>query len=169
MLYVGGLDPTVTEALIRAAFIPFGEVKEVTLPPDPESSEPGQSFIPRQLPPSSFCCQFVSLWEAGCPATLCSPPFPAAGHRGFAFVLFEDEEDAVEAKFNMNGAELRGRVLRVDDARPGQGGATGPAWQAADKWYADMGVSATSSSSSMAAASTLRQGPSAGLSKAEEE
>lgn len=120
MLFVGGLDAAVDEALLRAAFVPFGEVKEVTLPPDPEST----------------------------------------GHRGFAFVLFEDDEDAEEAKFNMNGAELRGRVLHVNDARPGQSG--GPAWQAADKWYADMGVKAAAGGSGSrqqeAAQGSLRQG-----------
>ncbi len=40
MLYVGGLDEGVTEALVHAAFVPFGNVKEVNLPMDPESSEP---------------------------------------------------------------------------------------------------------------------------------
>lgn len=39
MLYVGGLDEGVDEALVRAAFVPFGNVKEVNLPMDPESSE----------------------------------------------------------------------------------------------------------------------------------
>lgn len=33
-LYVGGLESTVNEAALHSAFIPFGEVKEVTLPLD---------------------------------------------------------------------------------------------------------------------------------------
>jgi peptidyl-prolyl isomerase E (cyclophilin E) len=39
MLYVGGLDGSVTEALVQAAFIPFGDIKEINMPLDPESSE----------------------------------------------------------------------------------------------------------------------------------
>jgi len=31
-LYVGGLEESVTEATLRAAFLPFGEVTEVNLP-----------------------------------------------------------------------------------------------------------------------------------------
>lgn len=104
----------------------------------------------------------------------------AAGHKGFAFVLFEDEDDAVEAQFNMDGAELHGRVLRVDEARPGQGGAgtgpRGPAWQDADKWYAKLGVDGGSTSAKAAAAgdaraaasNMLRQGPAATMAKAPE-
>jgi peptidyl-prolyl isomerase E (cyclophilin E) len=33
-LYVGGLEDNVTEAILRAAFIPFGELKDVTVPLD---------------------------------------------------------------------------------------------------------------------------------------
>lgn len=33
-LYVGGLESTVNEAALHSAFIPFGEVKEVSLPLD---------------------------------------------------------------------------------------------------------------------------------------
>jgi peptidyl-prolyl isomerase E (cyclophilin E) len=34
ILYVGGLDETVDEAILHAAFIPFGEIKEVQIPKD---------------------------------------------------------------------------------------------------------------------------------------
>ena len=34
-------------------------------------------------------------------------------HKGFAFVEFEDADDTQEALFNMEGAELLGRVLNV--------------------------------------------------------
>ena len=33
-LYVGGLESTVNEAALHSAFIPFGEIKEVSLPLD---------------------------------------------------------------------------------------------------------------------------------------
>ena len=43
---------------------------------------------------------------------------PAEKHRGFAFVQFEDRADAADAIDNMNNAELFGRVLRVNIAKP---------------------------------------------------
>lgn len=40
--------------------------------------------------------------------------------KGFAFVEFDDPEDAAEAIFNMDGAELMGRTLHVSLAQPNQ-------------------------------------------------
>jgi peptidyl-prolyl isomerase E (cyclophilin E) len=129
VLYVGGVDQSVTVATLRAAFIPFGTVTEVTLPPDPSTSE----------------------LDAGAPCEARHCCAPAGGHRGFAFVAFADEDDANEAIFNMNGAELFGRVLRVNVARQAPMGARGPVWEEADKWYASMGVEGVASSSAAAA------------------
>jgi peptidyl-prolyl isomerase E (cyclophilin E) len=78
-LYVGGLDDTVNETLLYAAFIPFGDVVECHVPKDQEGKA-----------------------------------------RGFGFVEFEDAADAAEAMFNMNGAELLGRVLNINIAKPFQ-------------------------------------------------
>lgn len=39
-------------------------------------------------------------------------------HRGFAFVEYELIEDAEHALFNMNNAELYGRVLKLSYAKP---------------------------------------------------
>lgn len=33
-LYVGGLEDNVTEAILHAAFIPFGDLKDVSIPMD---------------------------------------------------------------------------------------------------------------------------------------
>ena len=41
-------------------------------------------------------------------------------HKGFAFVEFEDADDAEEAIFNMDGAELLGRFLKVSLAQENQ-------------------------------------------------
>lgn len=38
-LYVGGLEPTVDEATLHAAFIPFGNIKEVNIPKDFSTSK----------------------------------------------------------------------------------------------------------------------------------
>lgn len=40
------------------------------------------------------------------------------GHRGFGFVQYFLEEDAAAAMDNMDGAEIEGRVLRVNIAKP---------------------------------------------------
>ncbi|KAJ2471898.1 hypothetical protein GGI02_001966 [Coemansia sp. RSA 2322] len=80
MLFVSGLDPEVSEQTLHAAFIPFGDIVQITLPPDPSSSN---------------------------------------RHRGFGFVEFEDEGDALEAIDNMHDAELFGRTIAVRAARAG--------------------------------------------------
>ena len=41
-------------------------------------------------------------------------------HKGFAFVEYEDAEDASECIDNMDGSELMGRVLMVNLAQPSQ-------------------------------------------------
>jgi hypothetical protein len=39
ILYVGGLDGQVTEEILHAAFIPFGELKSIQIPKDFKASE----------------------------------------------------------------------------------------------------------------------------------
>jgi peptidyl-prolyl isomerase E (cyclophilin E) len=77
-LYVGGLADEVSEALLKAAFLPFGECV-AQIPVDNKSGK----------------------------------------HKGFGFVEFQDEQDAASAIENMHGAELAGRVLRVNAAVKG--------------------------------------------------
>lgn len=111
VLYVGGLADDVTEDTVHAAFVPFGDLVEVTIPRDASNK--------------------------------------TSTSRGFAFVEFEALEDADEARFNMNGAELFGRVLRVNVshfvvaslyseqvAKPmaARLGSAKPVWSA-DDWY----------------------------------
>jgi len=80
-VYVGGLDGQVTEQTLHDAFIPFGEIVNVSLP-KPE------------LPSSKEL------------------------HRGFGYVEFSLAEDASEAIDNMDQAELYGRVIKVNPAKP---------------------------------------------------
>jgi RNA recognition motif-containing protein len=37
--------------------------------------------------------------------------------RGFGFVEFAEEENAEKAKAELNGKEIKGRAIRIDDAR----------------------------------------------------
>ena len=39
ILYVGGLEESVTESVLKAAFIPFGEIKECNIPLDNEKGK----------------------------------------------------------------------------------------------------------------------------------
>ncbi|KAJ3012029.1 hypothetical protein HKX48_006523, partial [Thoreauomyces humboldtii] len=84
-IYAGGLDATVSEQTLHAAFLPFGDILSVQIPPDPSSSVTNS-------------------------------------HRGFGFVEYEHPEDAASAIENMEGAELFGRTIRVNLARPVRGG-----------------------------------------------
>ncbi|GAB7360399.1 hypothetical protein MBLNU230_g8356t1 [Neophaeotheca triangularis] len=80
-IFVGGLDNQVTTDTLHDAFIPFGEITDVSLPkPD-----------------------------------LASNKDP---HRGFGYVEFGSAEDAREAIDNMDQAELFGKVIKVNQARP---------------------------------------------------
>ncbi|CAG8441928.1 2520_t:CDS:2 [Ambispora gerdemannii] len=43
-IYVGGLDDQVDEKVLHAAFIPFGEIVEIQIPPDPASHNQHRGF-----------------------------------------------------------------------------------------------------------------------------
>ena len=94
---MGGLEESVTEATVRAAFVPFGEITDVNMPQDGASQK----------------------------------------HKGFAFVQYDDKDDAADAIDNMNNAELFGRVLRVNLAKPdAMKGGHRPVWEAqADSFF----------------------------------
>ncbi|SMY20059.1 unnamed protein product [Zymoseptoria tritici ST99CH_1A5] len=80
-VYVGGLDNQVNAQVLHDAFIPFGEIVDVSLPkPEQQSNR--------------------------------DP------HRGFGYVEFSLAEDAREAIDNMDQAELYGRVIKVNQAKP---------------------------------------------------
>lgn len=95
-LYVGGVDENVTDAILRAALIPFGPILSLDVPKD----------------------------------------YQKGTHKGFAFVAYEEANDAAEAMFNMNGAELNGRVLTVNLAQNNEHrlGSAKPVWSS-DDWF----------------------------------
>ena len=88
-LFVGGLSWGTTDATLRSAFEPFGEVTEARVIMDRET---GRS-------------------------------------RGFGFVTFENNEAGTQAVAKMDGANLDGRTVRVNEAqdreRSGGGGGGG--------------------------------------------
>jgi RNA recognition motif-containing protein len=90
-VHVGGLAPMVTKEHIHDAFLPFGEIVEVSLP----TTNPIQQQQNKEKDPNA----------------------PIELHRGFAYVEFEEAEDAQEAIDNMDQSELFGRILKVSLAR----------------------------------------------------
>jgi peptidyl-prolyl isomerase E (cyclophilin E) len=64
--------------------------------------------------------------------------YKAGVHKGFGFVEYEDADDANEAIFNMDGADLMGRTLRVSMAQMNQLNKLGTTQQAiwsSDEWF----------------------------------
>ena len=89
-----GLDDNVTEEILFAAFIPFGDIKEVTVPKD----------------------------------------FTVNKHKGFGFVEYEESDDAKAAIDNMDGAELFGKVIRCNFAKPLTKVSSGKAVWSSEEW-----------------------------------
>ncbi len=85
-LFIGGLSWDTTDATLRAAFEPFGQVVDARVVLDRET---GRS-------------------------------------RGFGFVAFSAEPEAQAAVGAMEGAELDGRRIRVNEAQERGGGGAPP-------------------------------------------
>lgn len=81
-VHVSGLATMATVATLHDAFLPFGDIADVSLPknenPNSNTTEP---------------------------------------HRGFAYVEFENADDAKEAIDNMDQSEFFGRVIKVTAAK----------------------------------------------------
>ena len=103
-VFVGGLDDRVTEELLQAAFIPFGDIKSVSIPKDFNVSGGNGGKAQQQY------LQKQDSKEGGGGET--------GTVRGYGFVEYEEEEDANSAIDNMNGAELFNRTINVYYARP---------------------------------------------------
>ncbi len=59
-------------------------------------------------------------------------------HKGFGFVEYDDADDATEAIFNMDGADLMGRTIRVSMAQMNQLNKLSTTQQAiwsSDEWF----------------------------------
>ncbi|CAK7267348.1 hypothetical protein SEPCBS57363_002544 [Sporothrix epigloea] len=96
-VYVGGLGPQVTIANLHDAFIPFGEINNVSLPMN-------DTFPKRDRANGTD--------EDGIPSDR-----GATSHRGFAYVEYEDADDAKEAIDNMDKSDFFGRTIKVTTAK----------------------------------------------------
>lgn len=100
-VYVGGLGPQVTVANVHDAFVPFGDIADISLPKNDRNRLNGRSGRTNGENEESTAADL----EPG-------------GHRGFAYVEYEDADDAKEAIDNMDKSELFGRSIKVTAAKP---------------------------------------------------
>ncbi|KAG9008557.1 hypothetical protein FRB94_009423 [Tulasnella sp. JGI-2019a] len=121
-VYVGGLADDVDENILIEVFSTFGDIMEVQLP----TSE-NRTF------------------SHGPPERVKPEPTNNGRHRGFAFITFGTALDAQDAIDNMDLNELRGKVLKVNTARPMKGPAAGQGnraiWESED-WLKAHGTQA---------------------------
>lgn len=98
MPYTGGFGQDVDSQLLYSTFLPFGEILDVQLPPDPAKSgcrhrQEGQDYESNE----DLYDLFVTIGDS-------------KQHRGFGFVTFSQNADALDAVDNMHLNELNGRV-----------------------------------------------------------
>ena len=120
-LYVGGVNETVSEETLKAAFIAFGEIKDVQIPLDMASG--------KETTTTTTTRRDVSHTHTS-----------TGKNRGFGFVQFEEIDDAEDAMDNMHNAELYGRVITVNIAKAQsiKLGYHRPVWADADNFYAKL-------------------------------
>lgn len=92
-LFVGGLPYDLTEGDVITIFSQFGEVVDVHLP----RGGGGGTGAPKE----------------GAEKTATTTT-TTGKHRGFGFLMYEDQRSTVLAVDNLNGAHVLGRTLRVD-------------------------------------------------------
>ena len=106
VLYVSGLAAEVTEEVLFAAFVPFGELRSVQI---------GRDYVRNVSKVAPNALRRHHFLSACLP--LCLSVCLRAHAQGFAFVEFEQDEDAAAAIENMEGSEIFGKVLSVSIAR----------------------------------------------------
>ena len=136
----GGLDEQVTEAVLHAAFLPFGDLKDVNIPLDQQTQKNrGFGFVtfmekcvPRPAP--------MGTLNARSPPRGPAHPPQVVSHLLRSFQpMFHRREDAAEAMNNMHNGELYGRVIRCNYAQPQRikDGSAQPVWADADRYEAE--------------------------------
>ncbi|KAG6866940.1 hypothetical protein C0991_003856 [Blastosporella zonata] len=102
-VFVGGIADDVDEAIIYESFSTFGmTICHFTT---------GLVFIPSNRVTGDII-------EVQLPSAATNPNQDDGKHRGFAFVTYSSSADAQDAIDNMDLNELRGKVIKVNLARP---------------------------------------------------
>ena len=130
IVFVGGLDDSIDETLLHAAFTPFGDIVSVYLP----RGNVNKSTTPMQANPYPSLSgeekekenstnlkieNGMDLKDKTTTSTMSASAIANAnGVKGYAFVTFTQEEYALAAVDNMEASELNGRILTVNIAKP---------------------------------------------------
>lgn len=149
-LYVGGLEDSVTEQMLHAAFLPFGDIKDVSVPMDHATGKHrGFGFVEYELPEDAADAM-DNMHNGGGGWNGC--PLGARGRRwghGLLHSLFHHDggrqccsDECRECLHSSHRfrAELLGRVLRVNYAQPSKikggdkGWASQAVWADTDDW-----------------------------------
>ena len=154
-LYVGGLESTVNESALHSAFIPFGDIKEVSLPMDHATGQHrGFGFVEFEAPEDAAAAMDNMHNSGGC--VVCWAGWQGrlvgvGGWRQGAAGLGRTDVSSSSSSSSSSQpalspatllpAELYGRVLRVNYAQPNKikGGDKGwssqAVWADADDWW----------------------------------
>lgn len=122
IVFVGGIDDTIDETLLHAAFTPFGDIVSVYLPRGTVKNPSNEKDIEGQTKGNTDTDKIQE--ENGNPTNTSNTTTTMfnsginSGVKGYAFVTFTEEEYASAAVDNMEGSELLGRVLTVNLAKP---------------------------------------------------
>ncbi|KAK4644899.1 hypothetical protein QC761_308990 [Podospora bellae-mahoneyi] len=131
-IYVGNLPPQATLQTISEAFLPFGEIADISLP---KNDGRGPNGADNKSNNNDFLGKGPQQQQQ-----------QQSTHRGFAYVEFEDEADAKEAIDNMDQAEIFGRTIKVSAAKIPKSAQTGglgsktAVWEQ-EGWLAENAVS----------------------------
>ncbi|GAC98304.1 hypothetical protein PHSY_005897 [Pseudozyma hubeiensis SY62] len=94
-IFIGGLPYDLTEGDVITIFSQYGEIVDVNLP---RANNPKQD----------------DRAESSSSSQQKQPVSGKGKHRGFGFLMYEDQRSTVLAVDNLNGAQVLGRTLRVD-------------------------------------------------------
>lgn len=102
-IFIGGLPYDLTEGDVVTIFSQYGEVVDVNLP---------------RANPTSTCTHANNNdnddRNRAASSSQQSKPLAKGKHRGFGFLMYQDQRSTVLAVDNLNGAQVLGRTLRVD-------------------------------------------------------
>lgn len=90
-IFIGGLPYDLTEGDVITIFSQYGEVVDVNLPRPTSTPQNDDKKDAKE-----------------------APKVGKGKHRGFGFLMYEDQRSTVLAVDNLNGAQVLGRTLRVD-------------------------------------------------------
>lgn len=102
-ILAGGFGQDVDSQLLYSTFLPFGEILDVQLPPDPTKREFELAHVLL-----SIQCKLTGVYVSDL-----NYSGDKKQHRGFGFVTFSINADALDAVDNMHLNELNGRVSFV--------------------------------------------------------